>query len=186
MKRESVMTIFGIGIKCLGWSVLASAPVVACACVFSESLRVTAVSPWWFYGPGILLLVVGAPFWLLSAFTLKHAFTSEKLCTSGVFALCRNPIYASWIFFLVPGGLLFTRIPLLLVIPLLMYGVLRWLLHQEEQWLEETFGDAYRDYKKRVGRILPSLSGISPAESGANERPMGRPGLSPRSAHNKQ
>lgn len=163
------MTVWGIGGKWLFWSLLASAPVIASAYTFHDSLAVTAISPWWFYGAGVLLLLVGIPFWLLSAFTLKRAFESEALCTSGVFAVCRNPIYAAWIFFLVSGGLLFTRNPLLLAIPFIMYAVLRLVLPQEEAWLEEKYGTSYRDYEKNVYRILPSFR-VPISQSNANQK----------------
>jgi protein-S-isoprenylcysteine O-methyltransferase Ste14 len=170
MKTEgkSIMTVWGIGGKWLFWSLLASAPVIACAAVFRESLVVTAISPWWFYGASIAILLVGIPFWFISAITLKKAYEAETLCTSGVFALCRNPIYAAWILFLVPGFVLFFRNPLLLAIPLVMYAVLRHVLPQEDAWLENKYGEAYRSYRTRVSRILPwprrQLSATAPAE----------------------
>ncbi|AKJ64823.1 methyltransferase family protein [Kiritimatiella glycovorans] len=156
------MTVWGIGGKWLLWSLLASAPVVVCAAVFRESLVVTAISPWWFYGAGIAILLAGIPFWFISAITLRKAHQAETLCTSGVFALCRNPIYAAWILFLVPGFVLFFRNPLLLAIPFIMYVVLRLVLPGEEAWLAEKYGEAYRDYSKRVARILPYARRKSP------------------------
>ncbi len=149
------MTVWGIGGKWLLWSLFASAPVIVCAYIFCDALTVALLSPWWFYGAGTAILLIGIPFWLLSAITVKQAFESETFCTSGVFALCRNPIYAAWVLFLVPGGVLFTRNPLLLTIPFIMYGVLRLVLPKEEAWLEEKYGASYREYKAKVPRILP-------------------------------
>ena len=148
------MSVWGIGGKWLLWSLFASTPIIVCAYIFCDALTITSVSPWWFYGTGISILLIGIPFWLLSAITVKRAFESETFCTSGVFAICRNPIYAAWILFLMPGSLLFTRNPLLLTIPFIMYAVLRVVLPREEAWLEERYGAVYRDYKMTVPRIL--------------------------------
>jgi protein-S-isoprenylcysteine O-methyltransferase Ste14 len=149
------MTVWGIGVKWLLWSLLASAPVIALAAVFHDSLVLTSVSPWWFYGAGLALLVIGIPFWFVSAVTLKKAYQAETLCTTGVFALCRNPIYAAWTLFLVPGLVLFFRTPLLLLIPVIMVAVLRLVFPREDAWLEKTYGDAYRSYRTRVPFLLP-------------------------------
>lgn len=149
------MTVWGIGGKWLLWSLLASAPVIACGGLLRESLVVTSVSPWWFRGAGVALLLMGIPFWFVSAVTLKRAHEADTLCTTGVFALCRNPIYAAWTLFLVPGFILFFRTPLLLLIPVIMYAVLRLVLPREDAWLEKKYGEAYRSYRTRVPLILP-------------------------------
>lgn len=36
-----------------------------------------------------------------------------------------------------------------------MYALLRLFVHKEETWLEETFQDQYRDYRRRVPAVLP-------------------------------
>lgn len=151
------MTVWGIGGKWLFWSMAASLPVIFCAYAFRDSLIITSIPSYWFHIAGGLLLLIGLPFWFLSAITLKQAFETETLCVSGTFGICRNPIYAAWILFLVPAILLFFRNPLLLAIPFIMYAVLRVVLPKEETWLEEKYGSKYRDYKKRVCRILPSF-----------------------------
>jgi hypothetical protein len=49
-----------------------------------------------------------------------------------------------------------------------MYAVLRHVLPQEDAWLENKYGEAYRSYRTRVSRILPwprrQLSAAAPAE----------------------
>ncbi len=150
------MTVWGIGGKWALGSILLSLPIMLAAFLFHDSLVMTSVPPWCFYTLAALLILIGFPFLLWSAITLVKGFNAEELCTSGVFALCRNPIYAAWILFLAPGILLFFRAPILLAIPVIMYIVLRSLLYKEEQWLEEKYGEAYREYKRRVHRLLPA------------------------------
>jgi protein-S-isoprenylcysteine O-methyltransferase Ste14 len=158
--RKSEMDSWGIGLKWLRCSFVILIPLFICAWLFRSSLIADNVNPWVYYGAGILLLVIGLPFWFLSAVTTGRNFKAGKLCTSGVFAVCRNPIYASWILFLVPGVLMFFRIPLLLLSPITMYVTLRVFLGKEEQWLEQTFGSEYMEYKKMTNRILPGVSGL--------------------------
>lgn len=166
MKKEEMntqpnkMSVWGIGRKWLGWSFATSLPVFIIAWAYRSSLVVSSIDPWLFYGTGIFLLTLGVPFLLLSAITLGRNFKAGELCTTGVFAMCRNPIYAAWILFLVPGILLFFRIPFLLLSPLIMYITLRVFLSKEEKWLEETFGSDYRNYKKTTNRVVPNIAGL--------------------------
>ena len=37
-----------------------------------------------------------------------------------------------------------------------MYIALRWLVRDEEAWLEQTFGEAYRAYRRRVPAVMPT------------------------------
>ncbi len=150
------MTVWGIGKKWVFVSLLLCSPLLFVVGFFRESLVVTSLSPWWFYGTGIALLLFGIPFWFIAAVTLRRAYDAEELCTTGVFSLCRNPIYAAWILFLLPGGLLFFRAPLLFLIPLLFYGVLRQVFPKEDAWLEKKYGEAYRLYRERVPFLLPT------------------------------
>jgi protein-S-isoprenylcysteine O-methyltransferase Ste14 len=102
-----------------------------------------------------LLLAIGVPFFVLALFALHRAYHSDKLVTSGIFSLCRNPIYASWVVFLVPGIMLLRADWLGLTLPLFMYVVLRILVRKEEKYLERVFGEAYLDYRKKVMCVLP-------------------------------
>jgi protein-S-isoprenylcysteine O-methyltransferase Ste14 len=36
-----------------------------------------------------------------------------------------------------------------------MYGLLRFFVRAEETWLEETFQDRYRAYRRRIPAVLP-------------------------------
>jgi protein-S-isoprenylcysteine O-methyltransferase Ste14 len=83
-----------------------------------------------------------------------EALRLASLVTGGIHGWSRNPIYVGM--FLIYGGIgvasqsLWT---LILALPLaisLRYGVVA----REEAYLERRFGDAYRDYKARVGRWL--------------------------------
>jgi protein-S-isoprenylcysteine O-methyltransferase Ste14 len=87
-----------------------------------------------------------------------------ELVTGGVFALCRNPIYTfmviAWLGFalLVPTWLSLASIPV---------GILAFELQVrlvEEPHLLRAHGEPYRAWASRVGRFLPGIGRIAPAE----------------------
>ncbi len=108
-------------------------------------------TPWQIAGVSIFvpsfLLFVLARIELGRAFSIKAK--ASTLVTTGLYARIRNPIY-------VFGGLMsvgifiFVHRPwwLLIWVPLIPLQVRR--VRNEEQVLEEKFGDAYRDYKRRT------------------------------------
>jgi protein-S-isoprenylcysteine O-methyltransferase Ste14 len=79
---------------------------------------------------------------------------TRALVTTGVHGWSRNPIYLGM--FLVYGGIgLAVRSPWILILLLPLALVVRYgVIAREEAYLERRFGDAYRDYKARVGRWL--------------------------------
>lgn len=107
------------------------------------------------YAVSILLVTVGVVFWISSVVTVMKAFKEHRLCTTGPFALCRHPVYASWILFILPGTSLLTDSWLFLSAPLLMYWVLCRSIFKEDRYLEEEFGADYADYRERVPAVIP-------------------------------
>jgi hypothetical protein len=77
------------------------------------------------------------------------------LATTGIFGVVRNPIYSAWIVFLIPGLVSLSRSWLLLLTPLVAYLVFKFRIRREDEYLEKRFGQAYRDYRRRVNEIIP-------------------------------
>jgi protein-S-isoprenylcysteine O-methyltransferase Ste14 len=84
---------------------------------------------------------------------------SEKtqLVTHGPFAIVRNPIYTSVLVFLVGLALLVPNALMLASVPLAIVGVQLQVRLVEEPHLTAVHGDAYREYARRVGRLLPLI-----------------------------
>ncbi len=76
------------------------------------------------------------------------------LVTTGVYACCRHPIYVA-VGLLFGGAFLVQGRAVLLVLALVMGAVLQVGAVREEHFLAGTYGDAYLDYCRRVGRWLP-------------------------------
>jgi protein-S-isoprenylcysteine O-methyltransferase Ste14 len=104
---------------------------------------------------GVLLLSIGVPLLVLSLIALNRKYNRDQLATGGIYGVVRNPIYCAWVVFLIPGlVLLFPSWPLLLT-PSVAYISFRARIWQEEAYLEERFGDAYRTYRSEVPELLP-------------------------------
>jgi protein-S-isoprenylcysteine O-methyltransferase Ste14 len=109
---------------------------------------------------GVLFCLAGLIFvgWSLVSFgqsfrvgiDIEHP---DKLITTGVFAISRNPIYTAFAFILLGQFLIFSNWIILLY---LFAGF--WLFHRqvlrEEDYLKKHYGKEYLDYCKRVRRYL--------------------------------
>jgi protein-S-isoprenylcysteine O-methyltransferase Ste14 len=117
--------------------------------------------PEWTFWVGLVLFV--APFALVAWAQLtfrRHGTVVDPrgdvaaIVDDGPFRYTRNPMYLSLLVSFFGGSLLFRlpwAWPLLIVVFLaLHFGIVL----PEEQYLEGTFGDAYRRYRERVRRWL--------------------------------
>lgn len=104
---------------------------------------------------GAVLLLCGIGTVILAVQRLRRARAERRLCTSGPYRFVRHPLYAAWIWLLIPGvtlGLGFW--PLGLAAPI-MYLVTSAVLDREERRLREQFGDRYESYAASVPALVP-------------------------------
>jgi protein-S-isoprenylcysteine O-methyltransferase Ste14 len=99
--------------------------------------------------------LIGVYFWFSAALRVRRAFASHQLAQSGVFRLSRNPMYAGFIVFIIPGLALLLNDLLLIAISLVMYLVFKMLVGREERCLAEQFGEEFERYRKSVPQLLP-------------------------------
>lgn len=104
--------------------------------------------------PGVALLVAGAKHlgsnFTLSVSTVEH----HALVTSGPYAWVRHPLYAGLLLGSV-GAALLSANAAVAATGVGMWGLLAYRTRLEEENLVARFGDAYRDYQRRVGRFVP-------------------------------
>lgn len=106
---------------------------------------------------GVLLIVMGVTLWVSAVFRAKidDGITNNKLVTSGVYALVRNPIYSAFLFFCT-GVLMIYGNLWLLILPVLYWMFLTVLMKcTEEKWLKNLYGVEYEEYCRRVNRCIP-------------------------------
>lgn len=108
-----------------------------------------------FLTAGAVLILVGVPMLAAAGRAATVAYNSDKLATTGIFGVVRNPIYAAWIVFIIPGIVLWTRSWPLLLTPLMAYAVFKMRIRRENEYLEKRFGEAFRQYKANVNELFP-------------------------------
>ncbi len=104
---------------------------------------------------GYLLLFVGLVFYKISAKTFFQGFKKEELITNGTYRLCRNPIYATFIIFIIPALALIFKSGIILSIDMALYVNFKVLIREEYINLRNNFGEEYDRYEKIVNEILP-------------------------------
>jgi protein-S-isoprenylcysteine O-methyltransferase Ste14 len=137
------------------WAALSSLPVLSSFSVFPGFAWVS----WIGVGIGAFSLVLLV--WVHR--TLGEFWTAtlevkpgHKLITHGPYGPIRHPMYTASALFMFSTGLIATDWIILLVSALTLLVVLK-RIHSEEHLLIEHFGNEYRKYMKRTGRLLPRL-----------------------------
>jgi protein-S-isoprenylcysteine O-methyltransferase Ste14 len=86
--------------------------------------------------------------------TVKPFVTSNSLITGGVFSVSRNPMYLGMALILLGLALLLGSLSpftIVIALPVLLRQI---YIIPEEQMLDETFGEQYREYCHRVRRWI--------------------------------
>jgi protein-S-isoprenylcysteine O-methyltransferase Ste14 len=134
--------------------------------VFGETFHLPAVSRQEFFrlefAPwiGVAFCTAGLGLLLWSLISFGRSFRvgidtdrPDRLVTTGIFALSRNPIYVAFASVLLGQFLIFLNWILLVYI-----GAATWLFHRqvlrEEEYLKKLYGEEYADYCGRVRRYL--------------------------------
>lgn len=97
--------------------------------------------------------------WLWVQSVIVHNISREikqgKLITSGVYGIMRNPIYSAFLF-VFSGVIILVRNWFLMVLPFVFWALLTLLMKfTEEVWLEDKFGEDFRQYCSQVNRSIP-------------------------------
>ena len=153
-KADNGMNIVGQG----GKIILFTLPAAAMALWLTAKFPAIAALPkaLAFVRPaGFVLLALGAALWTGGIVQLFLAFPKGKLATTGAYGVCRNPIYASFIVFVLPAISILALTWVWLAVALALYAGVRIFIGPEEKKLLGVFGDEYALYLKRVSRILP-------------------------------
>ena len=118
-------------------------------------------------GVGALLMLAGIVLLVTAQLQLGASWrigideaAQPRLVTRGLYAFSRNPIFLA-LLVIVAGYMLL--IPTLLSAALLAGGYIgtRRQIAAEEAYLVRTYGDQYRAYARRVGRLLPGIGRLA-------------------------
>jgi len=153
---EKRLSRFGVGPKITVSAIVYAALAGAATYIWPGVCLLRAVPYRFLLIPGMLLLLLGIPMWLFAVVSVTRAYNRDQLVTSGVFAICRHPLYASWILLISPGLTLLTRSWPLMIMPLVAYLVFRFLISEEDDYLRRRFGNAYLEYRAEVNELFPT------------------------------
>lgn len=104
---------------------------------------------------GIELAAIGLVFWADAAYRLLRAWKRNEVAARGAYGLCRNPIFAWWIFFVLPPVALIADSWAFLLLAVILWCVANPAAEREEAAMEARFGSDYGAYRQRVRRFLP-------------------------------
>jgi protein-S-isoprenylcysteine O-methyltransferase Ste14 len=152
---KTKMNILGIGANLIAFGFPYILIVIVLESFYPKSFNFTIVLRAPVLSAGLILIMIGLVFLIFTLQTFNDKFNKGELITSGTYSLCRNPIYASWILFIIPGIALSKNSWLILIASLLMYVVFKFNIKKEEQVLRETFGNEYLEYKNSVNELFP-------------------------------
>ena len=103
---------------------------------------------------GWILLILGILAYAAAIVQFIMGFKKGKLITNGVYSLSRNPIYSSWIMFILPGLAMAADNWVFLSGDIVMYISLLVNIKSEEMELERIFGETYLRYQYEVNRVF--------------------------------
>jgi len=102
-----------------------------------------------------IIILIGI---LLIVFGWQKIFRAKgKLVTTGIYAHFRHPQYLGFLLLTLGMNILWITISTLLLWPVLAVLYYR-LAKEEDEELEEKFGEEYRKYKRKVPMLIPRIS----------------------------
>ncbi|MGY5854917.1 MAG: isoprenylcysteine carboxylmethyltransferase family protein [Candidatus Thorarchaeota archaeon] len=112
-------------------------------------------------GLALAIFLVPYTYWIGSTLAENYSYTVEiqegqTLITTGPYNRVRHPIYSSAIFFLASLVLVSDNWLFLVVLLLTIPGLYIRIKREEEMMIRE-YGEEYRAYLKRTGRIFPKI-----------------------------
>ena len=155
------MTFGGIGPKLA----LITLPYILLSILVTQRdpqfLKLNLADTEWTTVAGYTLIGIGFLFYVTTIVVFLNDFKKGVLVTRGTFSLCRNPIYASFIVFFIPGLALVFQSGMILSVALVLYLNFKISIHGENKVLQREFGEVYEEYRKNVNEIIPfPVSGI--------------------------
>lgn len=99
---------------------------------------------------GIIWIVPGIIIVAIAGRMITKSYNENKLLKTGLYRVFRNPMYAAYFLFIIPGiCLLFNSWLVLTTIPV-NYILLQTFIRKEYIYLQEKFGQEYEEYLKTI------------------------------------
>lgn len=99
---------------------------------------------------GVVMIVIGVLMVASCGKKLLKSFNKEKLMTDGLYKIFRNPMYAAYMLFVVPGICLLFNSWLVLTTVIINSLLFFIFIRKEHRYLQEKFGKEYEEYLQKV------------------------------------
>lgn len=130
--------------------------------------------PWmmWFQVPlpelirwvGVGLVGIGLPLLLWVHHTLGRHWSrtleikqKHQLCTDGPYSRVRHPMYSVFFIFMAGTALISANVLLFIFFIIFVTLIYAFIIPSEERMMLDHFGEEYRNYMQRTGRIFPRI-----------------------------
>jgi protein-S-isoprenylcysteine O-methyltransferase Ste14 len=107
-----------------------------------------------FLGVGVLLAGWSNLLFRRAHTSLVPIKPTTALVVAGPYRLTRNPMYLGLLCIYIAAALWFGVVWVLVLVPLVVLAVQRLAIIKEERYLEQKFGEAYRQYRAHVRRWI--------------------------------
>jgi protein-S-isoprenylcysteine O-methyltransferase Ste14 len=149
------LSLFGIGPRIGRIMLPLLAAAITASILWPQYFWFIHPRPVWLLVLGLLVLVIGLVLWISSGRMLIRAVKDTRLMTTGPYMLCRNPLYAAVILFVIPAIGLLMNSWLVLAASVVGYIVFRGLVRKECEEVEKIFGEEYRKYCSKTPEFFP-------------------------------
>ena len=111
--------------------------------------------------PGVVILAAGLTFMSWGLLTFAKARTgilpgrpAKQIVSHGPYRLSRNPMYTGMATAYIGGALILNSGWALILLPLVMLALYRFVIQPEEQYLSLAFPTEYGEYRRKVRRFI--------------------------------
>lgn len=157
MKRRQHLPLYGVGPAIAAFQVILTAAGIILTCRGSfNGDRIDALNvPLKIVGIALIAFGVYLNDSAKRKSKLFERVAENRLITTGVYGIVRNPVYSAVLLACTGAICLFNHL-ILFVIPVVCWRVTTAvLMRTEEKWLAELHGQAYIEYCRRVNRCIP-------------------------------
>lgn len=99
---------------------------------------------------GVVLIIAGVLMVISCGRRLLKSFDNGLLMTDGLYRIFRNPMYAAYLLFVIPGICMLFNSWLVLTTLIVNYILFSIFIKREHRYLEEKFGSEYDNYLEKV------------------------------------
>ena len=113
----------------------------------------------WSLAAGSSIIIAGAA---LRTWSSGYVKKNRELSMDGPYAYVRHPLYLGNFLLGLGFSIMANRWFLIIAFFVIFYALYASVIHEEEQTLHRTFGQAYKDYSKIVPPFIPRMGGGGP------------------------